>query len=341
MPYLNMSVPLSRERLEVDTMRIRHPRLRTFFQQKSFLVQNVLTPKEMQAANIVVKTLTMNKMNSKDGLRMSFDKPLGSTRYMSNFERPAVLRQYFGLKAGPELVYAYGSGSGAKTVGTHPDYDCTREMTEEMAILAKCIEKRLHYLKKHCHLMPNLTFSLNHCTVLFYFHKKKGASNKMLAFHTDNVYSVNGKFLHGKNSQKENTPTCVVTIGGSRFLQFERQVTSVNPKTGRRKWMRSFVKSIELHDNSLFVLDPSDECPEKFLLNTLFRWRHGVPSFRKKQRVSVALVFRSVTDVTLLDSMSNRPGPSDFQNEPTMKSIAEAHRTLQELFIGWNDHPCT
>lgn len=144
-----------------------------------------------------------------------------------------------------------------------------------------------------------------------------------------------------KNSQKENTPTCVVTIGGSRFLQFERQVTSVNPKTGRRKWMRSFVKSIELHDNSLFVLDPSDECPEKFLLNTLFRWRHGVPSFRKKQRVSVALVFRSVTDVTLLDSMSNRPGPSDFQNEPTMKSIAEAHRTLQELFIGWNDHPCT
>jgi hypothetical protein len=321
---------------------MRRPRLKTFLHQNSFLVEHVLTPNEKQVAHNVVSNLIMSEINSIDGLRISFDKPLGSKCYMCNFERPAVLRQYFGLKAGHEEVCAYGSGTGAKTVGTHPSFDCTREMSQDMVLLAKCIEKKLRYLRRHHNLMPNLTWPLNHCTVLFYFHKKGGASDKMLAFHTDNVYTRDGKFLHTQNSQRQDTPTCVVTIGCSRCLQFERQISSVNPKTGRKKWKRCFVKSITLDDNSLFVLDPSDECPERFLGHILFRWRHGVPSFRNKHGLSMALVFRSVTDVKGLDMMqANQPAlhargelaPDLHYPQRVMKSVTEVHKRLQKLFI--------
>ena len=87
----------------------------------SFVIEDAYPPKVKQLAYSISKTLISSPINSDHGLQITLDKPCGSQHYMSNFERPAVLRQHFGIKKGKNEVYCYGNGSGASSVGTHPD----------------------------------------------------------------------------------------------------------------------------------------------------------------------------------------------------------------------------
>jgi hypothetical protein len=51
----------------------------------------------------------------------------------------------------------------------------------------------------------------NHVTVLFYYRKSPVDDDtracRVLGYHTDNIYSCDGSFLHSQNSQMENTFT--------------------------------------------------------------------------------------------------------------------------------------
>lgn len=257
--------------------------------QKSFLVDDFLDENLRTMMIRVVTDLAEN-----DGIKLAHDKPLGSKSYKYNIERPAVLRQFFGLRSKDE-VFCYGDGVGSTTVGTHPDYRHTREMTNEMKYLADILYKRMIYLQLSENLLSGIDIEpFNHCTILFYFHKNNKSSKKMLGLHTDNVYSRKGFFLKKKNSQRENTVTCSITIGDSRKLSFLRECSVKNSVTKKYKWVPCRERSITLHDKSLFVLNPKDE----YCISTTdfkFRWRHGVLHFKDKNAISIAFVFRTVT----------------------------------------------
>lgn len=114
--------------------------------QKSFLMEQILPPGLKRIANRIPHTLISNSVNTEFGLSTAYDRPLGSSQYISNFKRPAVLRQYFGQRAitrDKNSVYCYGTGSGSSTVGTHPSHQVTREQTIEMQTISQYIYRSL------------------------------------------------------------------------------------------------------------------------------------------------------------------------------------------------------
>lgn len=267
------------------------PIIRRFPGLKSFLVDDFLNENLRTLALRVVTELTEHDLHSEFGIKVACDKPLGSKTYKLNIERPAVLRQFFGLRAKDE-VFCYGDGVGSTTVGTHPHYKCTREMTPQMKHLAHILYKRMIYLQQSENLLSGIDIEpFNHCTILFFFHKNNNSNEKMLGLHTDNVYSRKGEFVKEKNSQKENTITCSITVGDSRKLTFQRECSIKSKVTKHDKWVPCYERSITLHDKSLFVLNPRDEYSTE---DFKFRWRHGILHFSNKNAISIAFVFRTV-----------------------------------------------
>lgn len=302
-----MSQPISNlTHLDIIMSQVKQAIIRQYLDQRSFTVSNILPRSLKQTAAMIPLQLINSPIGSADGLQMTYDKPLGCKKFMCNLQRPAVLRQHFGLRVQKEdknVLFSYGSGSGSITVGTHPSFCTTREMTPNMNIISHRIHDSLCQLQRD-EGIPNLTCSpFNHCTVLLYFHKHSSSPDNMLGFHTDNVFSTTGTFNKNKNTQRENTPTCVLTLGSTRQLHFQKQWNDIDKKTNKRKWHELTRRRIELDDNSLFVLHPEDECPQ-YLGNILkTRWRHGVPNFNQQGALSVALVFRTVT--TTIDTTPN------------------------------------
>mmetsp|Transcript_16265 Transcript_16265/g.29502 ORF Transcript_16265/g.29502 Transcript_16265/m.29502 type:complete len:469 (-) Transcript_16265:76-1482(-) len=192
---------------------------------KSFLIHNFLTNNKLLTAMafLIPTTLIHRGLETFEGIQLSVDKPSFCQVRSMNLERPAVLRQYFGVDVdttpdlpAPEredVVWrsCYGVGSGSRSVGIHPRYSTTREMTLAMKITA---EEIYQYLRKRF-ISDNsvVIHPFNHVTVLFYYQKiepTKGTrklSQPMLRYHTDNVYSKDGLFSHNSNSQMENTFT--------------------------------------------------------------------------------------------------------------------------------------
>jgi hypothetical protein len=256
----------------------------------------------MEIATKIPNSLLNNTLNSPEGLWVTYDKPLGSTDYHLNMERPAVLRQHFGccVHNRPDRIHSYGSGSGAITVGTHPSHQIPRLMTSQMRIISNMINKLIVDLHDKRAIPPTRILPFNHCSILFYCHKTPNTSSpKMLGFHTDNVYSSEGRFNVSKNTQMENTPTCVLTIGNTRNLHFQKQCNYKGIKSGRRKWSQIHLTQIPLTHNSLFLLNPEDERPSPFVGKIKTRWRHGIPKFQDSEAFSIAIVFRTVTTSSL------------------------------------------
>lgn len=104
---------------------------------KSFLVRDFLGEDRflIAAACLVPTSLVLGGLDAFDGVQLSVDKPSFCQVRSLNLERPAVLRQYFGLdvdeddattttRDGREDVVrrsCYGVGSGACSVGIHPE----------------------------------------------------------------------------------------------------------------------------------------------------------------------------------------------------------------------------
>ena len=227
---------------------------------KSFLVLNFLNNDRLLIAMafLIPNALIMEGLDTLEGIRPSVDRPSCSNARLLNLERPAVLRQYFGMdledatpndlplpeREGVVWRSCYGVGSGSGTVGIHPRYvvgvfymlqiisrrrkirklsrlyiifaskrhSTTREMTLAMKIIAKevfqYVRARFGNDEDSVVIRP-----FNHVTVLFYYHKVEPTERNrrlhgtMLGYHTDNVFSRDGLFIHDSNSQMENTFT--------------------------------------------------------------------------------------------------------------------------------------
>lgn len=266
--------------------------------RRSIVVQSLLNLDEIYVAKTIPRSIVNNPLNSQNGIQASLDNVYGHKCW--NMLRPAVLRQYFSLCARKDSseLFCYGSGSGMHSAGVLT----TREMTAEMKQVAEWVYHTLLLLHA---TNPSVTSGMdiepfNHCTVLFYFQKQQQPQPKQLGYHCDNLYSNDGTFQANRNSQKENTPTCTLTLEGDRdlfFLLLKLQ-NDHSQDTCRPIWKRTKVDKITLSENMLFILHPADEIPHtEQNSSALYKWKHGVPKYMSEKSLSVALVFRTVTRV--------------------------------------------
>jgi len=247
--------------------------------------------------------------------------------------RPAVLRQYFGRdvedmsdnsRDDAVFRFAYGVGSGSTSVGIHPRHCTTEEMPLAMMMVADHVYNYLHKEYK-----PNSSVRIepfNHCSVLIYYQKSgndKKSSAPMIGFHTDNVYNFDGLFMEKLNSQLENTFTVLLSLGDTRELKFQRQITSVKDnkrmswvsgegiigervgdKNTRRSTKHCGKKeelSFSIKHGSLFLLHPDDERPKVIYDDgTRQRYQHGNIMFPRQDKISFVLAFRVVTSKELM-----------------------------------------
>ena len=302
-------------------------KLTKFIDQESCIIGDSVPNDVYLAASRTATNIVNAPLNSEQGLMVTYDKPTGCDRYITNFQRPAVLRQYFGKINGKgKEICTYGNGTGSSTVGTHPDHVITRVMPPDLVKVAD----HIFAVVKSLNLSGMTVEPFNHCTVLFYFHKSRRSSNAMLGFHTDNVYSMKGLFIPAYNTQKENTPTCILTVGTQRELHFQKQFNHINPKTKRRKWKEFFRRKIFLEDRSVFVLHPKDECPQNSGIFKV-RWRHGVPSFEDTSSVSLAFVFRTVVTSASQDNRKVGPERDMLFDPPDLACCYSIHERLKHL----------
>ena len=94
-----------------------------------------------QPARDIIRKIIHSPINSKDGIKLSWDTPLNNQRCL-NILRPTVLRQYYGanvdvINQSSNLIrrytYIYGSGT---SVGMDPYSFVTRKITNEMEYIA-------------------------------------------------------------------------------------------------------------------------------------------------------------------------------------------------------------
>ena len=149
-----------------------------------------------QPARDIIRKLIYSPINSKDGIKLSWDTPLNNQRCL-NILRPAVLRQYYG--ANVDVInesnhfikrYTYGYGSGTSSVGIDPYNFVTRKMTKEMEYIGTELHEIL--LKNHKFLnleSADLSQKFNHCTVIMYYAGANLKQISSLGMHFDYLYS--------------------------------------------------------------------------------------------------------------------------------------------------------
>ena len=128
-----------------------------------------------------------------------------------------------------EYRYAYGSGTGISSVGMDPSNFVTRPFTPSLDIIAR----ELHLLINSNVLFFNLesvntSLKFNHCSILIYYAGSDLKTESTLGMHCDCVYSVkDGSFTKNANSQVENTPAVIYTLGDSRILKWRKRTTKL------------------------------------------------------------------------------------------------------------------
>ena len=111
----------------------------------------------------------------------------------------------------------------------------------------------------------DFTTVFNHCTALLYYADPSLKKEAVMPFHCDVTYNHKGEYIDSKNEQIENTATVIISLGDSRYLNFQCQMCMMNKKTGRMNWIvvkdNPLIKKIQLKDKSIFVLNTIDERP--------------------------------------------------------------------------------
>ena len=311
----------------------------------SFIIHSkssgILKNKYYQEAVFFLKRLIFSDIDSTNGIKVTVDAPTGNDA-MLNIERPAVIRQEYGLNTGNETLpstkidnndivdrYFYGQTSSRKgynQVGTYPQDQYTRLMPESIRSLGEYL---LNLVKNSPQLVQNsrknsrIEFKeLNHLSVLIYFGLEGFKKCSTLNYHCDNTYTPGGKFCSSLNTQAENTPTITLTLGDSRVLRYQRRIVN---SSGNWEVDNSFFHSELMDHGSIGVVHPDDERPFKMKIKNRYRtvqYQHGkcnVPL----DRLSVVFVFRSVTTHT---NFVGKTGLRIFEREPSvLEEIKHAH----------------
>ena len=137
-----------------------------------------------------------------------------------------------------------------------------------------------------------------YCTALLYYSHPLLKKEVVIPFHCDVTYNHIGEYIDNMNEQVENIPTVILTIGDSRYFNFQCQMSMVNNKTGRMKWVvmkdNSSCKRIQLADKTVYVLNTIDERPAIDPVSGCFiRYQHGNVVVNKST-MSCAWVLRVV-----------------------------------------------
>ena len=173
----------------------------------------------------VVDELITSPINSKSGIKLSLDKPLNNEIFLNIF-RPAVLRQYYGKDVGnidgKIKRCTYGSGTGSSSVGMDPNNFVTRAFNNDLSSMSEHIHDMLCNNKKLFNMVGiDLSQKFNHCTILIYYAGEGLKKHTSLGYHTDCVYSPStGKYSSNSNTQEQNTPAVIYSIGDKRRLNW-------------------------------------------------------------------------------------------------------------------------
>ena len=251
------------------------------------------------ARNVTHSIITM-PINSKHGIRLSLDTPLNNTKNL-NTRRPAVLRQYFAndvdvICESEKFVrcYTYGFGSGTSSVGMDPLNFVTQSMSPEMQYIGSNLHQLLNRNRSFFNLDGvNLDLPFNHCTVIIYYAGDNLKKQASLGMHADCVYSPrDGKFKKDSNSQVENTPAIIYSIGDERVLNFKRRGMT---KAGVWEDDDSFGASYHLNSDTATVINPVDENPLSYKnLLKHAQYQHGGVKVNGN-KLCFGLVFRVVS----------------------------------------------
>ena len=76
----------------------------------------------------------------------------------------------------------------------------------------------------------NLNERFNSCMILLYYTKMCKNTSSNMGFHCDSKYSKSSRFLKSSNTQLENMPVVIFTIGFSRLLHWRKRYLSENNK---------------------------------------------------------------------------------------------------------------
>ena len=143
----------------------------------------------------------------------------------------------------------------------------------------------------------------NHCKILVYNTHIQNI-NCNLSFHSDCKYNYKGQFKSNLNTQGENTPVIVYSMGDPRTI-FYRSRWIVDDKNTGKKWnySKEYISQYELTNNSTFVLHPSDEKPMiRNIGEPLSQYQHGNIKV-KKGMLYIGFVYRNVTQALSYDNV--------------------------------------
>lgn len=302
----------------------------------------IIDSENFKAAEKFIWRLIMSDIDSEHGVKVTVDAPTGNDPMLS-ITRPLVIRQEYGKSLNTHSNssmyvdrYFYGqinNKSGYSQVGTLPQDQYTRQMTEDMQQLGReliSIVKNSERLKQidsqKLRSYSNLIFKEpNHLSILIYFGLKGHKEVSTMSYHCDNTYSPNGKFSKTMNTQLEDTPTITLTIGNSRKIMYQRRYAD-----DKGKWQidPSFNHSEILSHGTICIVHPDDERPFSMEIGGKSRkcqYQHG--NLRVSQnKMSIAFVFRHVTTHCKFYNQTNN---RVFESPPTAKDTLD-HNILHK-----------
>ena len=303
----------------------------------SRLFFNVLSPVQLLNIRTELKVLLLSSFDSPFGIPVEANQPLGCPHPVINLTRPAVLRIYYGLsRSSSQSLNAirptYGPISTSSSVGMDPFNFSTKPFSLHMYLIGEEIRQ---FLLRNCSTNTKnyLSLPFNHCTVLVYSGEdNNGKSNSSLSFHSDCTFDHQGNYVTNRNSQEKNTCVAVLTIGDMRRLHFKKRIL-INGNKNRKRWAITDDKGVhfDLKENSLFVLDPTDEIPTRRPNDDdISQYVHGGVQISNSNDLSIAYAFRVVCVEREYNPISSKliPQGTDIRSSDSFES--ETNINLRE-----------
>ena len=303
-------------------------------------------------AKALVVNLMLSGFDTPNGISLSADSPFGQNGLM-NISRPAVLQIYYGLNVqaiSPTIWnrFTYGPTSLTGTLGMDPRFFTTKPMPLDMFQLGRTLKT---YVKEQFKIQNKRTdileCEMNHCTVLIY-NPHSPNINSNLSYHCDCQYDHYGNFKKTANTQCQNTPVIVYTLGDSRQLFFRKRMIDVGKKS-KQCWKNNTepCEQFQLHHNSIFVLHPVDEVPMiRCVGETKSQYQHGNVKV-KDGDLSIGLIFRCVTHTLNYDNITSRrvlPKHYFRGNTNLLQSLDATlgdHQKIENMKSKFTDHVTT
>ena len=163
----------------------------------------------------------------------------------------------------------------------------------------------------------------NSMVLLLYYDKTGRGRTLQLPLHRDQRYNAKGEFMSSMNSQKENTSTCVLTLGDPRILFMQCFKDSGDGRGSLEvEGPGTSVPFTQIH-GCLFKLHPLDEQSKlrsELDAADLTFFKHGRIHFC--EGLSVGLAFRTCVNTRLVDCATGKlvlEKPLSARSEPDAK----------------------